>query len=289
MHLLIDGKNLVYRAFHGMPELTRSSDGFPTGAIYGWLKTLWKLADEYPAATMEVFWDAGFAARTDLSSEYKVNRKPMPEAMRPQLPIIEKLTTLMGITSFKEPGMEADDLLASRAWTLSDKGGDVLIVSADKDFAQCVGDKINLLRPPPTANPKLPWKRYDRVAVCERFCVCPEQIPDYLAIMGDSSDNVIGIDGVGPKRASDWLKLYKNIDGIIANCGRLAPKSCQQKVYENQELLKMNLQLVTLKRRDLSDAIRIDGKRDANAMAAELETLEMRSTAEEAKRRYGAV
>lgn len=289
MYLLIDGKNLVYRAFFGMPELTRSSDGFPTGAIYGWCKTLWKLADEYPGCPMDVFWDAGFKARTDLSADYKAKRKPVPEAMKQQLPIIEHLTTMMGITSYKEPGSEADDLLASRAWALADAGQEVLIVSADKDFAQCVNEKINLLRPPPTANPKLDWKRYDAVAVVERFGVGPNQIADLLAIMGDVSDNVVGLEGVGPKRATDWLKAYKTLDGVIENCGRLSPKSCQEKVYRGQEQLKINRQLVTLHRRELPENIRVVGKLDTPGLVAEFNALEMKSSAEEAARRYGSV
>jgi DNA polymerase-1 len=286
MYLLIDGSNFVYRAFYGMPELTRSTDGFPTGAIYGWCKTLWMLSDDHASAVIEVFWDSASNARNGLSVEYKANRKPAPEAMVRQFDTIRKLTSLMGISSYREEGLEADDLLASRAWEVADGGGEVIIASSDKDFAQCVNDRINLLRPPPTANPKLDWKRYDRAAVEERFGVTPEQMADYLAIMGDSSDNVVGIEGVGPKRAAEWLKAYKNIEGIIDNCGRLSPKSCQNKVYEAQELLKKNRQLVTLHRRQLSPSSRTEGRLDPAALTAEFQSLEMRSCAEEALRRY---
>jgi DNA polymerase I len=285
MHLLIDGKNLVYRAFYGMPELTRASDGFPTGAIYGWCKALWRLQGEY-VGQLEVFWDAGSRARVELDADYKANRKPIPEPMKAQLPIIERLTTQMGVPSYKEPGSEADDLLASRAWALADAGDTVLIVSADKDFAQCVNERINLLTPPPTVNPKDPWKRYGREQVIEKFGVSPEQIAEYLALMGDSSDNVQGIDGVGPKTAADWLKSYKTIQGIIDNCGKLNPKRFQNIIYEQQALLHKNIQLTTLKRRTLPDQLLTPGALDGAAVVALLKELEMKSSADEAVRRY---
>ena len=289
MYLLIDGKHFVYRAFYSMPELTRSTDQFPIGAIHGWVRIIWRLMDEYPTATYEIFWDAGSAARIELSADYKAHRKPVPEAMKPQLPIIEELANYMGITSYKEEGMEADDLIASRAWQLADAGNEVLIVSADKDFAQCVGGNIAMLTPPPTANVKESWKRLDAAGVIEKFGVEPTQMAEMLAIMGDTSDNVIGLIGVGPKTASEWLKTYKNLEGIIANCGRLNPKRFQNIVYSSQEQLKKNLQLTTLHRRELPDALRTPGTKNGPVLIEKLKELHLKTCAEDAAKRYANV
>ena len=217
MYLLIDGKNLAYRAFYGMPELKRASDGFPTGAVYGFTKTLLKLTEDFSnvSATLEVFWDAGSHHREGLHSEYTAQRKPIPDDLKAQLPYLEKLVSLMGITSWKEDGQEADDLIATRAKTLAAEGREVLIVSADKDFAQLVNEKINLLSPPPTVSPKDSWKHVGEKEVLEKFGVSPAQIADYLALMGDAADNIFGLEGVGPKTAASWLSKYKNIEGML--------------------------------------------------------------------------
>lgn len=287
MHLLIDGRHFVYRAYYATPELTRKSDGFPVGATHGWCRIVWSLMDEYPQGTYEVFWDAGIKARAELNADYKANRKPTPEAMRPQLPIIEKIATLMGMTSFKEDGHEADDLLGSRAWQLAQMGEEVLIVSADKDFAQCVDGNIQMLVPPPTASTKDGWRRLDAMSVKEKFGVEPAQIADYLALMGDTSDNVKGLDGVGPKTAAEWLKTYRDLEGVIANCGRLNPKRFQNVVYESQAQLMQNRQLTTLQRRELTDSIRTAGARNPAELFKLFQELELRSCAEEVTKRYG--
>ena len=295
MFLLIDGKHFVYRAFYSMPELTRATDSFPVGAIHGWCRIIWRLMDEYKAAgNYEVFWDAGIKARADLDSDYKANRKATPEPLKLQLPYIERLVNAMGMTSWKEPGSEADDLIASRARSLSSEGHETLIVSADKDFAQCVSDVspagqgcIHMLVPPPTAG-EGSWKRLDAVGVLEKFGVTPEQIADYLALMGDTSDNVKGLEGVGPKTAGEWLKSYKTLEGVIENCGRLNPKRFQNVVYENAEKLRKNRELTTLHDRTLSDAIRTEGRLDGAAVIAILEELQLKSCREEAARRYAA-
>ena len=288
MYLLIDGKHFVYRAFYATPELTRSTDSFPIGAIHGWSRIMWSLMDEYPTGTYEIFWDAGSKARLEMDSNYKANRKPVPEPMRPQLPYIEKLANLMGIASYKEEGHEADDLIGTRASDLAAKGEEVLIVSADKDFAQCVNEKIHMLMPPPTANTKDGWKRLTPEGVVEKFGVTPDQIADYLALMGDTSDNVKGLEGVGPKTAGEWLKAYKNLEGIFANCGKLNPKRFQNVVYESQEMLLKNRQMTTLHKRELPAAIRTEGQRDGAQVVAIFKELHLKTCGEEAQKRYGA-
>jgi DNA polymerase-1 len=175
--LLVDGFNLAYRCFFAIPELNRG-DGFPTNALHGWVKSLWKLGDqEKPEATL-VFFDLGGAQdRLALHPEYKANRAEMPEPLARQLPAIRALTAAMGLVGIERDGVESDDLLASEAVTLAGAGHEVLIVSSDKDFAQIVGERIQILLPPPTANPKLGWRRLDAAGVLEKFGVPPVRIP----------------------------------------------------------------------------------------------------------------
>jgi len=291
MVLLIDGSNMAYRAFYGMPSLTRQSDGLPTGAIYGFSKTLFKLMEDFAesSATLEVFWDRGAAAREDLQSEYKANRKPTPPEMVQQMPYLEKVAILMGLTTWLEDGMEADDLIGSRAKELEAKGEEVLIVSADKDFAQLVNEKVSLYTPPPTVSPKNTWKWYTPKEVIEKFGVQPSQIADYLALMGDSSDNIMGLEGVGPKTAAKWLTKYGDIEGILNNSGKLAPTRFQNVVYEAKERLLQNRQMTTLQTLEMGTHNCIEGNRDPEALVALFNELEMKSTAAEAARRFGIV
>ena len=163
--LLVDGYNLAYRCYFAIPELTRA-DGFPTNALHGWVKSLWKLADqEKPAATL-VFFDLGGAQdRLALHPEYKAQREEMPDALVRQIPYLKAVTRAMGLAGVEKDGVESDDLLASQAAHLAAQGHEVVIVSADKDFAQCVNGRVRMLLPPPTANPKLGWRMLDHPQV----------------------------------------------------------------------------------------------------------------------------
>ncbi|MSU70100.1 MAG: 5'-3' exonuclease [Opitutaceae bacterium] len=244
--LLVDGFNLAYRCFFAIPELTRA-DGFPTNALHGWVKSLWKLEDqETPAATL-VFFDLGGAKdRLALHPEYKSQREEMPEALVKQLPYVKALTRAMGFMGVEQDGMESDDLLASEAVALAGAGHEVLIVSSDKDFAQIVGDRIKILLPPPSANPKLGWRRLDRAGVVGKFGVPPPQIADYLALVGDTSDNIPGIAGVGPKTAAKWLTEFGSLEAVIKHAAELTPERFRPAVAEGADKLRRNLKLTTL-------------------------------------------
>src|SRR5882672_6340058 len=219
--LLVDGYNMAFRAFYGMPELTRT-DGFPTGALHGWVKTMWKLQDQEKPDGMVVFFDLGGSQdRLALHPEYKAQRKETPEPLEKQIPVIKELTRAMGLVGVELDGVESDDLLAAQARLLAKAGHDVLIVSADKDFAQCVDGRIKILLPPPTANPKLGWRVLDATGVVEKFGVLPAQIAEYLALIGDTSDNIQGVNGVGPKTATKWFAEFKTLEGIIAHATEL--------------------------------------------------------------------
>jgi len=244
--LLIDGFNLAFRSYYGVPELTRK-DGFPTNAIHGWIRTLWRLHDDEQPDHMLVFYDLGGSdKRLALLPEYKMNRSQAPEAFSLQIAVIKELTLAMGYGQIEQEGIEADDLIAAYASQLSAKGDEALIVSADKDLAQCVEPGITQLLPPPTANPKLGWRKLDVAGVEKKFNVGPDKIPAYLALTGDSSDNIPGLPGVGPKTASKWLNQYGSLEKIIANCGRLKPTRFQMIVHQNASLIRRNLELTTL-------------------------------------------
>ncbi len=283
--LLVDGFNLAYRCFFAIPELTRA-DGFPTNALHGWVKSLWKLADqEKPEATLVFFDLGGSQDRLALHPEYKAQREEMPEALAKQLPYVKTLARALGCVGIEQDGVESDDLLAAEAVALARAGHEVLIVSSDKDFAQLVSDRIKILLPPPSANPKLGWRFLDAAGVVEKFGVPPALIAEYLALVGDTSDNIPGIAGVGPKTAAKWLAEWGGLEGVIAHAGELNPERFRPLVAAEAEKLRRNLKLTTL---NLNLPSLVVGKPEAKPeeLFRLLEELEMRSALTEARRRY---
>ena len=286
--LLIDGFNLAYRCFFAIPELTRS-DGFPTNALHGWVKTIWKLEDLEKPAGVLVFFDLGGAQdRLALLPEYKAQREEMPEALSQQIPVIKELTRLMGLGGIEIDGVESDDLLAAQAVALAKAGHTVRVVSSDKDFAQIVDEKISMMLPPPTANPRLGWRYLGPAEVEEKFGVGPIKIADFLALVGDTVDNIPGVAGVGPKTASKWLNAYGDLEGVIAAAAaaELKPDRFQEAVVRDADRLRLNLRLTTLNL-DLPVQPAIRPAADGPALVKRLRELEMKSTTAEADKRYG--
>ncbi|HEY1765374.1 MAG TPA: 5'-3' exonuclease H3TH domain-containing protein [Opitutaceae bacterium] len=283
--LLVDGFNLAYRCFFAIPELTRS-DGFPTNALHGWVKSLWKLEDqEKPDGTL-VFFDLGGAQdRLALHPEYKAHREEMPDALSRQIPVIKELTQVMGLGAIEQDGIESDDLLASEAVALSARGSDVLIVSSDKDFAQIVNERIRIMLPPPTANPKLGWRLLDAAGVQEKFGVPPRQIADYLALVGDTSDNIPGLPGVGPKTASKWLADHGNLEGVIGAADRISPERFRAPLAASADLLRRNLKITTLNL-GLPPPAAPRASAQPSELFRVLEAMEMKSSLADARKRY---
>jgi DNA polymerase-1 len=284
--LLVDGFNLAYRCFFAIPELRRA-DGFPTNALHGWVKSLWRLSDQEKPDGVLVFFDLGGAQeRLALLPEYKAQRDEMPEALSKQIPVIKALTRAMGLGGIEQDGVESDDLLASHAAALSRGGAEVLIVSSDKDFAQVVGDRIRIMLPPPSANPKLGWRVMDAAGVAEKFGVGPSKIADYLALVGDASDNIPGLAGVGPKTAAKWLADFGSLEGVISAADRIVPERFRAPVASSAAMLRRNLRITTL---DLS--LPPPPAEHTTARPGELygilEGMEMRSALAEARQRYG--
>ena len=283
--LLVDGFNLAYRCFHAIPELTRS-DGFPTNALHGWMKSLWRLADqEQPVATLVFFDLGGSQDRLALHPTYKAHRAEMPEALEKQLAPLKALTRAMGCAGIEQDGVESDDLLASTAVSLARAGHDVLIVSADKDFAQLVDDRIAILLPPAPGNAAGGWRRLDAAGVREKFGVSPVQIADYLAVVGDTADNIPGVTGVGPKTAAKWLAEWGSLEGVIAHAGELRPDRFRALVAADQVRLRLNRRLTTLNL-ELPAVPAVKPPAHPVELFRLLEELEMRSTLIEARTRY---
>lgn len=285
--LLVDGFNLAYRCFFAIPELTRA-DGFPTNALHGWLKSLWMLADQTKPDACIVFFDLGGPQdRLALHPDYKAQREEMPESLARQLPYVKSLTRAMGCVGVEQDGVESDDLLAAQAVALGRAGHDVLIVSSDKDFAQIVDERIKIMLPPPTANPKLGWRMMDAAGVQAKFGVPPHLIVDYLALVGDTSDNIPGLPGVGPKTAAKWLNEFGTLENVLAHCTELKPERFQAAICAEAEKLRRNLKLTTLNL-SLPTLSVPPAKPAPDELFALIEELGMKTNLAEARRRYAA-
>jgi len=215
--VLVDGSSYLYRAFHALPPLSTAA-GQPTNAVLGVVNMLYKLLDDYAPTEMAVVFDApGKTFRKDLYSAYKANRPPMPDELRAQVePLLESIDA-MGIPLLRIEGVEADDVIGTLARAASRAGRDTVISTGDKDLAQLVDEHVTLVNT--MDNTKL-----DRGGVRAKFGVAPEQIVDYLALIGDPIDNIPGIDGVGPKTAVKWLELYADVATLKANADKVSGK-----------------------------------------------------------------
>jgi DNA polymerase-1 len=208
--LLVDGSSYLYRAFHALPDL-RSPDGFPTGAMHGMVNMLRRLRADYPAAYIACVFDAsGKTFRDDMYSEYKATRASMPDDLRKQIEPIHEAVRYLGWPILMVEGVEADDVIGTLAVQARAKGMDTIVSTGDKDLAQLVNDKVMLINT--MTNDKL-----DEAGVIAKFGVPPNRIIDYLTLIGDTVDNVPGVNKCGPKTALKWLALHGSLDGVIEN------------------------------------------------------------------------
>ena len=215
--VLVDGSSYVYRAFHALPPLSNSR-GEPTGAIHGVLNMLVKFVKEYQPKRIAVVFDApGKTFRDELFAEYKAHRPPMPNDLRSQIEPLLTILAAQGLPILRENGVEADDVIGTLACRSAREGHTVLISTGDKDMAQLVDGSITLINT--MSNSTL-----DRAGVKAKFDVYPEQIIDYLALVGDSSDNIPGIEKVGPKTAAKWLGQYGTLDNLVAHAAEISGK-----------------------------------------------------------------
>jgi len=236
---LIDGSSYLYRAFHALPSLT-SGDGAPTGAVFGVANMVRRLIEQHEPERLAVIFDApGKTFRHEEFADYKANRPPMPPELREQLEPLCELIDALGVRRVSVEGVEADDVIATLVRKARAQGADVLISSGDKDLAQLVGGDVVL-------EDSMQGKRYDPDAVADKFGVPPELVGDLLALTGDTSDNIPGVEKVGPKTAAKWLKQYGSLDEVIAHADDIGGK-IGENLRNALEQLPISRRLVTLK------------------------------------------
>lgn len=237
--VLVDGSSYLFRAFHALPPLT-SSKGVPTGAVKGVIAMIRKLMADNPESPVAVVFDPrGGSFRNELYPEYKANRAKMPDDLRSQIEPIHTIIRLMGLPLLVVDGVEADDVIGTLATEARAKGVEVLISTGDKDMAQLVSPEVTLIN---TMNDSV----MDEAGVEEKFGVRPDQIIDYLALVGDTSDNIPGVPKCGPKTAAKWLRQFETLDGVIEHA-----EDVKGKVGENLraslDILPLSYQLATIK------------------------------------------
>ncbi|OZB03008.1 MAG: DNA polymerase I, partial [Marinobacter sp. 34-60-7] len=215
--VLVDGSSYLFRAYHALPPLTNSKN-HPTGAIKGVVSMLRRLEQDFPDSKMVVVFDAkGKTFRNDLYEDYKANRPPMPEDLAMQIEPIHDIVRAMGLPLLIVPGVEADDVIGTLAHEATSKGIDVVVSTGDKDMAQLVSEHVTLIN-------TMTETRMDRSGVKDKFGVTPEQIIDYLALVGDKVDNIPGVNKCGPKTAVKWLESYDDLDNLIAHADEIKGK-----------------------------------------------------------------
>lgn len=242
---LIDGSGYIFRAFHALPPLTRPSDGLPVGAVHGFCTMLWKLLQESKASEapthLAVIFDAGRETfRNKIYDQYKANRPPPPEELVPQFPLIRDAVRAFNVPSIEQEGYEADDLIATYARDVVERGGDVTIVSSDKDLMQ-------LVRPGVVMFDGMKAKKIGRDEVFEKFGVPPEKVTDVQALAGDSTDNVPGVPGIGLKTAAELINHYGDLGTLLEHAGEIKQPKRREKLLEFAEQARISHALVSLK------------------------------------------
>ncbi|MDA9871162.1 DNA polymerase I [Gammaproteobacteria bacterium] len=237
--ILVDGSSYLFRAFHALPPLVNSKQQ-PTGAVKGVINMIRSLIKGHPDSNVAIVFDAkGKTFRSDLYSEYKATRPPMPDELRSQIEPIHQIVQAMGLPMLVIPGVEADDVIGTLSKQATAQGIKTLISTGDKDLAQLVDEHVTLMN---TMNNE----RLDVAGVVAKFGIAPNQIIDFLALTGDKADNIPGVPGVGPKTAVKWLLEHQSMDGVIQNADAIGGK-IGERLRENIDLLRLSYELATIK------------------------------------------
>jgi DNA polymerase I len=237
--VLVDGSSYLFRAYHALPPLMTSKSQ-PTGAIKGVISMIRKLEQDFPGSKMVVVFDAkGKTFRHDLYEDYKANRPPMPEDLGVQIKPIHEIVRAMGLPLLIVEEVEADDVIGTLANEATSKGIDVVISTGDKDMAQLVSDHVTLIN-------TMTDTRMDREGVVEKFGVKPEQIIDYLALVGDKVDNIPGVNKCGPKTAVKWLQTWDSLDGVVEHADEVKGKIGEY-LREAIDSLPLSYELATIR------------------------------------------
>ncbi|MGD8394891.1 MAG: 5'-3' exonuclease H3TH domain-containing protein [Candidatus Eiseniibacteriota bacterium] len=267
---LIDANNYLFRAYHAIPAM-HAPDGEPVNATYGFARTLLKLLREREPRYVAALFESGASFREELAASYKANRPEPPDDLVPQFLSARRVTSALGIPGLEVDGFEADDLMGTLATRLSVRGLEVLLVSGDKDLAQLVAPGITLLDVAKN-------RELDEEGVTERFGVRPDQIIDYLALVGDPVDNIPGLPGVGPKTAQALLAAAGSLDALLARPGQIAELGIRghrrvlAALEEVGEQLHLSRRLATI-RRDVPVDVDVPDLEYHGARRRELEPL----------------
>ncbi|MEQ8492975.1 MAG: 5'-3' exonuclease H3TH domain-containing protein, partial [Gammaproteobacteria bacterium] len=238
--VLVDGSSYLYRAFHALPALTNSAE-HPTGAMHGVLAMLRRLRQDFDADYFAVVFDPrGPTLRDEWYPEYKANRPPMPDELACQIEPLHRIIRAQGIPLLQVDGVEADDVIGTLASAAADAGMDVVISTGDKDFAQLVDNHVTLVN-------TMDNTTLDTAAVQAKFGVRPDQIVDYLTLVGDTVDNIPGVPKVGPKTAAKWLQQYGTLDELVAHADEVKGK-IGDNLRSALEQLPLSRRLVTILR-----------------------------------------
>ena len=244
--VLVDGHSILNRAFYGMPDLTNAA-GLHTGAVFGFLNILFKILDEEKADYLTVAFDVHAPTfRHEVYKEYKGTRKPMPEELREQVPLIKTVLRSMGIQIREQAGLEADDILGTLARRGEAEGMEVALLSGDRDLLQIASDHI-CIRIPKTRQGQTVIENYYAADVLENYRVTPKAFIDVKALMGDSSDNIPGVPKVGEKTATQLIVDYGSVDGVYEHLDEIKKPALRKNLAENEDLARLSLFLVTIK------------------------------------------
>jgi DNA polymerase-1 len=242
---LVDGSGYIFRAYHALPPLTRKSDGLQVNAVLGFCNMLWKLLAEMkndkPTHLAVVFDKSEKTFRSDFYPEYKAHRPDAPEDLIPQFPLIREAVHAFEIPCLEQAGFEADDLIATYARLATEAKATTTIVSSDKDLMQLVGNGV-------TMYDTMKDRRIGRAEVIEKFGVGPEKVIEVQALIGDSSDNVPGVPGIGVKTAAQLIGEYGDLETLLKRAGEIKQDKRRQSLIDNAEIARISKRLVTLDR-----------------------------------------
>ncbi len=239
---IIDGHSYLYKAYYAIRDLSNSK-GMPTNAIYGFVQMLNKLVRECQPKYLAVTFDhPGPTFRNDLFADYKAHRPQIPDDLQIQIPWVKRILAAMGITQIEQQGVEADDIIGTLASSASQTGFEVVILTSDKDMFQLVSDSVRILRAQSES-----LDLYDRQKVKEKMGVFPEQIVDFIGLVGDTSDNIPGVPSVGPKTAAALLTEFGTVENLLANSQRIANEKRRRIVQENSEQALLSKCLAAIK------------------------------------------
>lgn len=276
--ILIDGTSVLYRAYFAIRDLSTSA-GRPTNAVFGFIRMLRQIEEDWKPTHWVVVFDGGLPEeRIELLEEYKAQRRPMPESLREQIQTVEEYLDRADIAWLRQEGQEADDIMASVAAWAEKESGETLIATNDKDLYQLVDEKVRVI---PVSGKSSQLGPED---ILLKTGVFPLQIVDWLALVGDTSDNIKGVPGVGPKTAAKLLSRYGSLDDLWAHLDELPSDKLRNSLRENRSLISRNVQMVRL-RRDLGCPLEWDGMQARPASPDKLlpffEMLEFESMARE--------